>query len=409
VWFVFLALGLLLVLLGGLLLRARLGGALEVFGFRPAVVRGVRALVAWLLFGYPVLTFAAVGYALLSGAATMPRVEGAAVNALLVMPFFLSLLVMVQALPGLLLLEVWRLVDRWRARRVVGATAPPRLRAALVLALVGGFALYTPARIFAERDVLRLRTHEVRPRASASAAAAGPRLRIAFVADVQRDGSTDAAQVRRVSQLINGATPDLVLSGGDWINSGPDYIEAAADAAAELRSPMGTFSVRGDHEHFGYLDQERSAREVTAALQRRGVSMLADEVRWFEHSGKRIAVAFLNYNYIVRASDETIAALLRQLDGADLSIVVSHQIDERLAKQLAGKVDLVLGAHTHGGQVNPVLGVRHVPLARLETRYIDGRYQLDSSTVIVTAGVGFSIAPFRYASPGSLEIIDVRW
>jgi hypothetical protein len=104
VWFVFLALGLLLVLLGGLLLRARLGAALEVFGVRPAVVRGVRALVAWLLFGYPVLTFAAVGYALLSGAATMPRVEGAAVNALLVMPFFLSLLVMVQALPGLLLL-----------------------------------------------------------------------------------------------------------------------------------------------------------------------------------------------------------------------------------------------------------------------------------------------------------------
>jgi predicted MPP superfamily phosphohydrolase len=60
--------------------------------------------------------------------------------------------------------------------------------------------------------------------------------------------------------------------------------------------------------------------------------------------------------------------------------------------------------------VNPVVGLAHVSLARIETAYVNGRYQLGptpKTTAIVTAGVGFSIVPFRYASPGSIEIIDV--
>jgi predicted MPP superfamily phosphohydrolase len=47
-------------------------------------------------------------------------------------------------------------------------------------------------------------------------------------------------------------------------------------------------------------------------------------------------------------------------------------------------------------------------LARLETELVDGRCQLDTTTVIVTAGVGYSIVPIRYAAPGSIELVDLR-
>ena len=57
----------------------------------------------------------------------------------------------------------------------------------------------------------------------------------------------------------------------------------------------------------------------------------------------------------------------------------------------------------------PLLGLWHVPLARLETPYVDGRYQLGATTIIVTAGVGYSIVPFRYASPGSVELVELVW
>jgi len=138
------------------------------------------------------------------------------------------------------------------------------------------------------------------------------------------------------------------------------------------------------------------------------VAMIVNEVRSFEHHGKRIAVAFINYNYIHRTGDAEIDALLSQVAGADYRIAVTHQLDQRLAARLAGKVDLVLGAHTHGGQINPVIGLFHVELARLETEHVDGRYELGPTTVIVTAGVGYSVVPVRYAAPGSIEIIELR-
>ena len=55
-----------------------------------------------------------------------------------------------------------------------------------------------------------------------------------------------------------------------------------------------------------------------------------------------------------------------------------------------------------------MIGVTHVKLARLETTFIDGRYKLGNTTVIVTAGVGYSIIPLRYAAPGSIEMIELR-
>jgi predicted MPP superfamily phosphohydrolase len=206
---------------------------------------------------------------------------------------------------------------------------------------------------------------------------------------------------------VNASRPDLVLAGGDWINTGPDHIEAAAAAAAELRSRLGTWSVRGDHEHFAYLDRARSVAAVERAMRQHGIAMLNNEVRWFEHAGKRIAVVFLGYNYIQRADPATIDALVASAAGADFSIAVTHQLDAALMARLEDRVDLVLAGHTHGGQVNPVVGLWHLAPARLETAFVDGRYQRGRTTVIVTAGIGYSVVPFRYAAPGSIEIIEL--
>jgi predicted MPP superfamily phosphohydrolase len=283
------------------------------------------------------------------------------------------------------------------------------MRATGVLAIAGAFAVYTPARILAERGELRVRHHRVGAAASAVSepSATQDPFRIAFLADVQQDDHTDGARAREVYALVNASAPDVVISGGDWINTGPDHIEAAAAAAATLKSRLGTFSVRGDHEHFAYVDRKRSVAEVERAMRGHGIAMLDNGVRWFEHHGKQIAVVFLNYNYIHRTDRETIASLLARMAGADYKIAVTHQLDAALAGLLEGRVDLVLGAHTHGGQVNPVVGLTHVKLARLETAYVVGRYERGATTIIVTAGIGCSIVPLRYAAPGSIELIEL--
>jgi predicted MPP superfamily phosphohydrolase len=212
-----------------------------------------------------------------------------------------------------------------------------------------------------------------------------------------------------VMDRVSAEQPDIVLAGGDWINIGPDHIAAAARSAGLARSRLGTFSVRGDHEHFAYIDRERSVAAVTDALRGQGVAMLHNQVRRFDHHGRTIAVIFLTYSYPSRTPAEEIERLIGSVQDADFRILMTHQLVPAIAERARDRVDLILAAHTHGGQVNPLIGLWHVPLARLETPYIDGRYQLGATTIIVTAGIGYSIAPFRYASPGSVETIDVLW
>ncbi len=398
-WFVWLAAALILLIAGGLYARRRVAGALLALGVGGRPVRAVRWAMVWLLFGYPLLVVLGIAISLLAGRDTLPRFDGLIASWLLVVPFAWAMLVVFQALPWLLLFDVAHAVVR---RRRGGASAA-RVRAVLVLAAVGAFAVYTPVRIAVEHGALRVRHHRV----EASARSGQAPFRIAFVADVQQDVHTDGERARAVYRTVNAGAPDLILAGGDWINTGPDHIEAAAVAAGELTSRLGTFSVRGDHEHFAYVDRRRSVAEVERAMRRHGVAMLNNEVRWFAHGERRVAVVFLGYNYIERADPATIDALVVSAAGADYSIAVTHQLDAALFAHLADRVDLVLAAHTHGGQVNPVLGLWHVAPARLETEFIDGRYRRGATTVIVTAGVGYSIVPFRYAAPGSIELIEL--
>jgi len=397
VWFIFVAVGLVLLTISGIYVRRRFASALLHFGVRERRVHAIRWLIAWLLFGVPIVIILAIVISRLLGSSTIPRFDGLFASWLVMFPFAWAMLVVFQSVPWMIAIDIAHVIVRRRR----GVSLAARMRAIAVVAVIGAFAVYTPLRIAIDRGDLRVRQHQV-------GAATSTPFRIAFIADTQQDVHTDAKRARDVYALVNASRPDVVLSGGDWINTGPDHIEASAATAAELKSRLGTFSVRGDHEHFAYVDRHRSVREIEEAMRQHGIAMLNNEARWFEHDGKRIAVVFLNYNYIFRSDPITIATLVASVAHADYTIAVTHQLDEPLAALLEGKVDLVLAGHTHGGQVNPVVGVTHVNLARLETAYVDGRYQRGTMTIIVTAGVGYSIVPFRYAAPGSIELIELR-
>jgi predicted MPP superfamily phosphohydrolase len=397
VWLLYITVGLAGLIAGGIYARRRIAAALALFGVGERAIRAVRWAIAWLLFGFPIITVASLILTLVLGRPSMMRLEGPA-TWLLDYPFLWALLVLVQSLPWLLAADLAHAIVRRRR----GDLAASRVRAYAVAAIVGAFAVYTPVRILVEHGEVRVRHHQI-----GTGASGGPPFRIAFLADVQQAARPDGDHLRELYAQISASAPDLVLSGGDWIDSGPDHIAAAAATAAELRSRLGTFSVRGDHEHFAYFDRERSVAEVETAMRANGIHMISDDVRWFDHRGKRIAVLFLNHNYVHRASRDTVDALLAATASADYRIAVTHQLDTALAGWLEDRVQLVLAGHTHGGQINPVIGWTHVRLARLETPFIDGRYERGSTTILVTPGVGYSIIPLRYAAPGAIELIEL--
>lgn len=405
-WFILLGIALVVVITGGIYFHRRILWALGTMGASRRVLRPTGWAILWFLFGYPAIVFVFILVSLVIGRQSFSDTIGPTLNWLLAFPFWMSLLVMLQAVPFLLVFDVFHLVTRKRT----GGQALARYRAIGCLGIPLVFALYTPTRIAIERDHLDVHQYQVRARAATADRGTSddtPPFRIVFFADLQQDRETDQERADQVVDLVNQENPDIILVGGDWINSGPHFIDDAGRTGGKLRSRLGTFSVRGDHEHFAYRDQQRSVAEVEAALAENGVAMLDNQVRWIDHHGKRIAVIYLSYNYIHRTPEDRVRQLVDQTREADFSILVTHQFDSKLASVISDQVDLVLAAHTHGGQVNPVVGFTHVSLAEVETDHVEGRYQIGETTVIVTAGIGYSIAPFRYASPASIEIIEL--
>jgi predicted MPP superfamily phosphohydrolase len=397
VWFVLLGIALSVVVTGGLYFRWRLLAALEALGTGPRVLRPLRWILLWLLFGYPILVFAFVLVSYALGRDSVSISASGPVLWLIGYPFWISVLTMVQAVPFLFALELFR----WLAVRKKGPPATRWWALACVL-VVAGFALYTPTRIIVERSTLHVKRFQL-------GTGEGAPFRFVFLGDLQQDDNMNQTRANEVVSLVNQEKADLIIYGGDWISSGKRFIEAAAGTGGKLRSRLGTMSAVGDHEHFAYRDQQRSVREVGEALQKNQVELINNELRWIDHEGKRIGIIFLNYNYIYRTPAGEVQRLIDKAKDADYSILVTHQFDAALADLARDQVDLVLAGHTHGGQVNPVLGFQHVSLARVETEHVEGRYDLGERTVIiVTAGIGYSIAPFRYASPASYEVIELR-
>jgi hypothetical protein len=60
VWFVFVGIGLALLIACGIYARRRLAGALAQLGARDRHVRAVRWAIAWLLFGFPILMIGSI-------------------------------------------------------------------------------------------------------------------------------------------------------------------------------------------------------------------------------------------------------------------------------------------------------------------------------------------------------------
>ncbi len=403
-WFVLLAIAIVFLTGGTVYFLRQLRLSLQSLGVSPRWARRIRWLWIWLVTGLPAIVCIAIVGSLVFGSDTFPTYpKGWYFRWLLVYPFWLAVLVVFQSVPFFIASHGIRWLRRNSSLRVW----EKRLHAVLPIVIIVFLGTYTVSRIAWEKSYLDVRHHTVETGGSTGSAKAGKPLRIGYIADLQQDEHTTAERALEVVEKINTSNPDIILSGGDWITSGLDYVEAAALSAGTLRAPMGVFSVLGDHEHFAYIDHKQSADFVTKALGAKGVTIFDNAIQRFQHQGKTVAVAFLTYNYIVRASDDTIDSLVDRLQGADMSILVSHQLDSHLASRVKNKVDVVLSAHTHGGQVNLLVGFTHLSTARVETPYVSGRYELGNTTVIVTSGIGFSVAPFRYASPATVEIIDV--
>lgn len=312
-------------------------------------------------------------------------------------PIWFALIVSVELLALFLVLDIIGLISRLFQRR----RASVRKALAFARITIAAIAVvYVPCR--ALFDTLYVEDAET-PLALPGLPQELEGLRITLVGDIQVDRFTGPGKVGRVHSIVSGRNPELLLSSGDLVTRGREYLGAAREAICGMAGSVASVAVMGDHDHWS------APGDLRAMQQECGWTFLENQHDVLTYRGRTILTSGVTHIYSDRLPGSALREFLNSAPQADLRILLVHQPAEELV-QLAADAgyDLVLAGHTHGGQIvfHP-LGMPLTPSMR-ETEYYRGYHRVGETHVVVTRGVGLTLAPVRYHSRAEVTTVTLH-
>ncbi|MFV0299914.1 MAG: metallophosphoesterase [Paracoccus sp. (in: a-proteobacteria)] len=243
-----------------------------------------------------------------------------------------------------------------------------------------------------------------------------PPLRIAVISDLHvGEPFVSLKRVQRIVARTNALKPDLIVLLGDYAAghrfiTRPVLIAELAPVLAGLSAPQGVFAILGNHDWW----DDRSAQRrgggpnlYATALEANGIRVLSnaairlDEI-WL--AGLEDQLAILGDTRGLIGLDDLPGTLSQIADDGAPAILLAHEPD--IFPQVPDRIALTLSGHTHGGQVR-LLGWSPVVPSRFGNRYAYGHVREQGRDLVVSGGIGCSIAPVRFGVTPEITVIEM--
>jgi uncharacterized protein len=226
-------------------------------------------------------------------------------------------------------------------------------------------------------------------------------LRIVQLSDphVERTTRREREIVRRVRAL----KPDVIVLTGDYVNlsylADRQAIEDARDFLSRFDAPLGIFAVNGSVDDQQQMDRLFSGTNVT---------VLKDRAYPLSLPGGQVTLIGL-VDVDESRDPTTLRRLVGEIPPGRFTLLLYHPPDLVYEASKLG-VNLYLCGHTHGGQIRlPVYGAV-VTASAFGKQFEAGRYQLGSTTLYVSRGLGMegNFAPrARFLAPPEIVVVDL--
>jgi hypothetical protein len=200
-------------------------------------------------------------------------------------------------------------------------------------------------------------------------------------------------ELRAAEDLVRRARPDLIVLTGDLIDHDPRLGDMLGRFVRRL-GPLarhGVFAIPGNHDYYTGVDA------VRAAITGGGATMLINDGRVIGDAGAAFALLGVDDVFGPRSDprssgpdlDRALATVAPDLP----RVLLFH--NPQVFATTAGKVDLQLSGHTHGGQINFGPGAARLVLGH---PFISGGYHLRGTSLYVNRGFGTAGPPARIGS-----------
>jgi uncharacterized protein len=246
-------------------------------------------------------------------------------------------------------------------------------------------------------------------------------LTIAVIADIHACYPwMSEERIGHIVDLANAQKPDLTVLLGDYVCthrlvSGYVPPGAWAEQLARLEAPLGVYAILGNHDWwFAAIPTEPAdnSRSVRRALAEANVPLLENQSVRLSKRGRPFWLAGLgdllapvpNPQHGQGADD--LPATMRAINDDAPTILLVHE--PYFFPRVPDRIALTLAGHMHGGQINlPIIGPPVGLLKRRSGRYIYGEYALGERRMIVSGGLGTSLAPVRILRPPEVVMVKL--
>ena len=215
--------------------------------------------------------------------------------------------------------------------------------------------------------------------------------------------------------------PIVIVLLGDYVAGLRYFTETVhsdewSKALAGLKAPLGVHAILGNHDWWSDRAAQANGHGPTfgrLALERVGIPVYENDAVRLTKSGRTFWLAGLGDQLAFQVSRrrfpgrrigvDDLGATLSKVPDGDPVILLAHEPD--IMPRVPERVALVLSGHTHGGQVR-LFGWSPVVPSRYGNRYAYGHVR-EQCDLIVSGGLGCSIAPVRFGMPPEIVLVSI--
>lgn len=205
--------------------------------------------------------------------------------------------------------------------------------------------------------------------------------------------------------LLRQSQPDIIVITGDIACSYKTNIDISIRFAHEAVKIAPCYYVTGNHE-----SRLAECGELLAELEAAGVTVLRNRHISLEHGGASITLAGLDdptFDQSGKIVEVMSAVMERATEDGSCCVLLSHRPEYFDFYAQCG-VDLVFTGHAHGGQFRlPFIGGVIAPGQGYFPQYDSGFYTADSTTMMVSRGIGNSIIPIRFNNRPEIVVVEL--
>lgn len=216
---------------------------------------------------------------------------------------------------------------------------------------------------------------------------------------------------------IESQSPDLILLGGDMLNSYSENSTIVCALVEQLSAIAPVYYGLGNHE----LEYMETHPELLKELEAAGAIVVEKSYIDTEINGESVRIGgFYDYAFnLASEKDEDldpdrveVKHFLEEFEDTDaFKIMISHRPDSFIFGDAAETwdIDLVVSGHLHGGQVVlPLLGGVYGGDQGYFPEYVHGMYEKGNINLFVTSGLGTNkkVVP-RFNNRPEIAVIEI--